>query len=74
MCVASYLHLRHTQYGEECTDMTSIIRTQWLSDKLPAILFRIRRVEDRFLNGYTLETLKEHLVSLAYSNIELLSE
>ena len=30
--------------------------------------------KDRFLNGYTLETLKEHLVSLAHSNIELLSE
>ena len=74
MCVASYLHLKHTQYGEECTDMSSIIRTQWLADKLPAILFRIRRVEDRFLNGYTLETLKEHLVSLTHSNIELLSE
>ena len=30
--------------------------------------------KDRFLNGYTFETLKEHLVSLAHSNIELLSE
>ena len=30
--------------------------------------------KDRFLNGYTLETLKEHLVSLAHSNCELISE
>ena len=30
--------------------------------------------KDRFLNDYTLETLKEHLISLAYSNCELISE